>query len=67
MATVVTIVNYDRTVITIVNYDPKTFTVQATGGVMKPAQVRRCCFTIAHGRSVEEEVEGGETQIAPMT
>ncbi len=33
MATVITIVNYDRTVITIVNYDPKTFIVQATGAV----------------------------------
>ncbi len=31
MATVTTIVNYNRTVITIVNYDPKTFIVQATG------------------------------------
>ncbi len=31
MATVITIVHYDRTVITIVNYDPKTFIVQATG------------------------------------
>jgi hypothetical protein len=30
MATVITIINYDRTVITIVNYDPKTFIVQAT-------------------------------------
>ncbi len=31
MATVITIVNYDRTVITIINYDPKTSIVQATG------------------------------------
>jgi len=31
MATVIMIINYDRTVITIVNYDPKTFKVQATG------------------------------------
>jgi hypothetical protein len=31
MATVIAIVNYDRTVITIVNYDPKTFIEQATG------------------------------------
>ncbi len=30
MATVITIVNYDRTVIMIVNYNPKTFIVQAT-------------------------------------
>jgi hypothetical protein len=30
LATVITIINYDRTVITIVNYDPKTFIVQAT-------------------------------------
>ncbi len=31
MATVIMIVNYDRTVITIINYNPKTFMVQATG------------------------------------
>ena len=31
MATVITIVNYDRIVITIVSYDPKTCIVQATG------------------------------------
>jgi len=30
MATVIMIINYDRTVITIVNYDPKTFIAQAT-------------------------------------
>jgi hypothetical protein len=30
MATVITIVHYNRTIITIVNYDPKTFIVQAT-------------------------------------
>jgi hypothetical protein len=30
MATVITIVNYNRTVIMILNYDPKTFIVQAT-------------------------------------
>ncbi len=30
LATVITIVNYDRTVITIINYDHKTFMVQAT-------------------------------------
>ncbi len=30
LATVITIVIYDRTAITIVNYDRKTFTVQAT-------------------------------------
>ncbi len=31
LATVIMIVNYDRTVIMIVNYDYKTFIVQATG------------------------------------
>ncbi len=30
MATVITIVNYDRTGITIINYNHKTFIVQAT-------------------------------------
>ncbi len=30
MATVIMIVNYDRTVITFINYNPKTFIVQAT-------------------------------------
>ena len=30
MATVITIVNYNRTEIMIINYDPKTFIVQAT-------------------------------------
>ena len=31
MATVIMIINDDRTVITIINYDPKTFIVQARG------------------------------------
>jgi hypothetical protein len=31
LATVITIVNDDRTAITIINYDLKTFIVQATG------------------------------------
>jgi hypothetical protein len=31
LATVIMVINYDRTVITIVNYDHKTFIVQATG------------------------------------
>ncbi len=31
LATVITIINYDRTVIVIVNYDCKLFIVQATG------------------------------------
>ncbi len=31
LATIITIVNYDRTLITIINYNPKTFIVQATG------------------------------------
>jgi hypothetical protein len=35
MATVITIVNYDRTFITIVTYDPKTFIVEATDGNSK--------------------------------
>jgi hypothetical protein len=30
IATVITIINYNRTVIAIVNYDPETFIVQAT-------------------------------------
>jgi hypothetical protein len=30
-ATVITIINYNRTDITIVNYDHKTFKIQATG------------------------------------
>ncbi len=34
MATVITIVNYNRTVIMIINYDPKTFIVQATGVIV---------------------------------
>ncbi len=36
LATVIAIVNYDRSVITIVNYDPKTFIVQATGPMLPP-------------------------------
>jgi hypothetical protein len=34
MATVITIVNYNRTVMMIINYDPKTFIVQATGVIV---------------------------------
>jgi hypothetical protein len=30
LATVIMILNYDRTVITIINYNPKSFIVQAT-------------------------------------
>ena len=37
LATVITIVNYDRTVITIINYDCKTSIVQAT--VLKNGRV----------------------------
>jgi hypothetical protein len=38
MATVIKIINYDRTVttvITIITYNPKTFIVQATGRAFK--------------------------------
>ncbi len=54
-ATVITIVNYDRTVIMIVNYDHKTFIVQATGLDL----VSACACTI----SVSVQSHTGQCQI----
>jgi len=60
MATVITIINYDRTVITIVNYDHKTFIVQAT-------DLNKNCVVLGTGKLEKDDITLGQADSSWMT